>query len=55
MCIACEMGFWAMVDALSPEAREKFLREQAAQFACDAPEAAPPLAATPPAEDERKP
>jgi hypothetical protein len=55
MCIACEMGFWSMVDALSPEAREKFLREQAAQFACDVPEAAAPPAVPPLPQDERKP
>ncbi len=37
------MGFWGMVEAMSPEAREQFLREQAERFACDAPpEAAPP-------------
>jgi len=36
MCIACEMGFWGMVEAMSPEAREQFLREQAERFACDA-------------------
>ena len=55
MCMACEMGFWDMVDALPVEAREKFLREQAAQFACEVPEAAAPPAATPPTQDERKP
>jgi hypothetical protein len=40
MCIACELGFWAMIDALPPEARERILREQeeAARFACDAPQ-----------------
>jgi len=53
MCIACEMGFWGMVDALSPEAREQFLREQAQQFACEAPpEAVPPAE---PGKDERAP
>ncbi len=43
MCIACEMGFWDMVEALPPETRERILREEAAQlntpFACDEPEA----------------
>jgi hypothetical protein len=53
MCIACEMSFWNMIDALPPEAQERILREQAARFACDAPaDAAPPAA--PPATDERK-
>jgi hypothetical protein len=39
MCIACELGFWSMLDALPPEARERVLREQekAAGFACEAP------------------
>ena len=57
MCIACELGFWSLIDALPPEARERILREQrereeqAARFACDpAPESAGP-----PAEGERKP
>ena len=44
MCIACEMGFWDMVEALPPEARERILREEAARvnapFACE-PEDAP--------------
>jgi hypothetical protein len=56
MCIACELGFWSMIDALPPEARDRILRrqrerEEAARFACDAP----PEGAPPPAEDERKP
>jgi hypothetical protein len=54
MCIACEMGFWGMVEAMSPEAREQFLRDQAERFACDAP----PEAALPTNElgkDERTP
>ena len=41
MCIACEMGFWDMVEALSPELRERILREEEARraqpFACDTP------------------
>ena len=39
MCIACEMNFWSMIDALPPETRERILREQeeAARLACDAP------------------
>ena len=36
MCIACELSFWTMIDALPPEDRERILREQAARFACDA-------------------
>lgn len=55
MCIACEIGFWDMLDALPPEARERILREQAERFACDVPEAVAPVSAAPPAEDERKP
>ena len=42
MCIACEMGFWGMVEAMSPEAREQFLREQAERFGCDAPDESAP-------------
>ena len=55
MCIACEMGFWDMVESLPPETRERILREeaarQAAPFACDVPEDAPAA----PIQDERKP
>ena len=53
MCIACEMAFFDMVEALPEETRARILREQeeAARFACDAPPAEAPL----PAEDERKP
>jgi hypothetical protein len=54
MCIACEMGFWGMVEAMSPEAREQFLREQAERFACDAAEQAVPPAIEP-AKDEPTP
>jgi hypothetical protein len=52
MCIACEMGFWGMIEAMSPEARAQFLREQeeAMRLSCDAP---PPSPA--PKEDERAP
>ena len=52
MCIACEMNFWSMIDALPPEDRERILREQAARFECAAPEAPP---AAQPNADERKP
>ena len=38
MCIACEMSFWDMMDALPPEERERILREEAARFACDTPD-----------------
>ncbi len=51
MCIACEMNFWAMIDALPEEDRERVLREQAAPFACEAPEGEPQQ----PAANERKP
>jgi hypothetical protein len=49
MCIACELGFWNMIDALPPDAQERILREQTARFACEAPQDEPPIA------DERKP
>jgi hypothetical protein len=57
MCIACEMGFWDMIEALPPETRERILREEAARqnapFACDTPadEGQPAKPAT----DERQP
>jgi hypothetical protein len=51
MCIACEIGFWNMIDALPPEDQERILREQATRFACEAGEAEPQQ----PAADERKP
>ena len=35
MCIACEINFWTMIDALPAEDQERILREQAARFACD--------------------
>ena len=52
MCVACEMNFWNMIDALPPEDRERILREHAARFECEAAE--PPRAAQEPT-DERKP
>ena len=51
MCIACEMSFWNMIDALPPEDQERILREQAARFACEAPESEP---AQKPTADEQK-
>jgi hypothetical protein len=44
MCIACEMSFWDMIDALAPEERERILRAEVARFACDAPDAELPAA-----------
>jgi len=40
MCIACELGFLNMLEALSPEERERIVREheEAMRFACDAPQ-----------------
>ena len=58
MCIACEMGFWDMVEALPPETRERILREEAARqkeaFACDAPQEILKDAPAP-LQEERKP
>ena len=54
MCIACELSFWNMIDALPPEDQERILREQAARFACEAPESEPTPAPQANA-DERKP
>ena len=53
MCIACELSFWNLIDALPPEDLERILREQAARFSCEAGEGEPPSAAQPPAPDER--
>jgi len=57
MCIACELGFWSMVDALSPEARARLMQqyENAARLACDMPEGETPKAAAPSEADEPKP
>jgi hypothetical protein len=58
MCIACEMNFWAMIDALPPEDRERILREQTARFACEAGEGEPqaePQAEPQPGADDPKP
>ena len=54
MCIACELSFWNMIDALPPEDQERILRAQAARFACEAGESEPPSAPQTNA-DERKP
>jgi hypothetical protein len=51
MCIACELSFWNMIDALPPEEQERILRAQAARFACDVGEGEP---APQPAVDEPK-
>jgi hypothetical protein len=53
MCIDCEMAFMDMFDALAPEEQERILREEAARFACDAPEQRPQPAQS--AEEVHKP
>ncbi len=53
MCIACEVNFWSIIDALPPDDRERILREQAARFQCEADASEAPLPAQPSA-DERK-
>jgi len=63
MCIACEMAFLDMLEALPPEERERILREQFAGYSAGpAPAPAPvtPFVCEPfdepaPAKDERKP
>jgi hypothetical protein len=55
MCIACEMSFWSMIDALPEDARERILREQAERLAWDAPPAAALATDVQSAADERKP
>jgi hypothetical protein len=52
MCIACELGFWSMIDALPPEQRERILREQAEQFACETAQVETSTA--PKSQDERR-
>ena len=42
MCIACEMAFMDMLEALAPDERERILREQFGDAAFDAPQAAAP-------------
>jgi hypothetical protein len=37
MCIACEMAFMDMLEALAPEERERILREQFAGYSSGAP------------------
>jgi len=39
MCIACELGYWAMIDAVEAEraARSEATRVNEAGFVCDAP------------------
>jgi len=56
MCVACEIAFMDMLDALSPAERERILRESArdARFACEAPASEPPPQ-QPVNVDERKP
>jgi hypothetical protein len=56
MCIACEMGFLDIIEALPPDARERILREQdaAARFVCEAPVTGPERASLP-KEDEPAP
>ncbi len=51
MCIACELNFWNMIDALPPEEQERVLREQAKRFACDTGDGE---TAPQPAADERE-
>ena len=58
MCIACEMAFMDMLEALPPEERERILREEARYSAPAAPFVCEPFdTETPDAEkakDERK-
>jgi hypothetical protein len=60
MCIACELGLWIAMDALPdapppgfPGARAP--QDDAARFACDAPEDAKPARDAQPPEGERAP
>lgn len=57
MCIACELGYWSMLDAL--EAERKALREKAApaaeRFACESGEEPAEREQAPQSVDERTP
>jgi len=53
MCIACELNFWAMIDALPEADRERILRQQAERFACEAAERAPQPAPLPAADEQK--
>jgi hypothetical protein len=60
MCIACEMAFLiALEDGIPPStgvaSHDKPPADDAARFACDAPEAEPPIPATLATPDEHKP
>jgi len=61
MCIACEMAFLDMLEALPPEERERILREQFSAYSADpAPTPATSFVCEPfdepaPPKDERKP
>jgi hypothetical protein len=57
MCIVCEIAFWDMVDALTPEMRERIMRANAevARLSCEAPADAAAAPKPPTAKDERKP
>ena len=40
MCIACELGYWSMIDALEAErsaSNKKVVRVDEADFVCEAP------------------
>jgi hypothetical protein len=40
MCIACELGYWSMVDAIEAErsaSKKKVVRVDAADFVCEEP------------------
>ena len=37
MCIACELGYWAMIDALEAERAAKAEIPREPGFVCDAP------------------
>jgi hypothetical protein len=55
MCIACELGYWMMIDALEAEraAKGSLARTGGSDFACDAP--AEPVQHASETGDERTP
>jgi hypothetical protein len=57
MCIACELALLIATDDLPDQAPPGFpgaRHDDAARFACEAPDAEPPRAAAPPIPDERQ-
>ena len=42
MCIACELGYWAMVDAIEADRASRGEGAHQSELVCDAPSEPPP-------------